>query len=72
MDALKLYGAATSGIVSVIKWRKKFLEEFQQPLQVMKARALFNTLPPEIKTAMQKADPKQYAELTERLRQERK
>lgn len=69
MDALKLYGAATAGIVSVIKWRRKFLQEFQQPLQMMKVRALFNTLPPEIKAAMQQADPKQYAELTERLRQ---
>lgn len=70
MDGLKLYGAAVAGITRVLKWRKEFTAEFQAPMQVRKARATFKTLPPMVKEAMQKADPKQYAELVERLQRE--
>ena len=70
MDGLRLYGAAVDGITQVLKWRKQFLLEFQAPMQIRKARATFNTLPPMVKEAMQKADPKQYAELVERLQRE--
>lgn len=69
MDALRLYGAATEGITAVIKWRTEFMSEFGAPLQMMKARALFKTLPPQVKQAMQQADPEQYAQLLEKLQQ---
>ena len=67
MDAQKIANATLQAAAIYRKWRADFLAQMKEAMTAQDTKAKFAALPPELKEAMEKADPEAYKQLTDEL-----
>jgi len=67
MDLMEMHNVAADATAKYMDWKQKFLAQWQARAQAGQLGAMFASLPPALKYAMQIADEKKYAQLASAL-----
>jgi hypothetical protein len=64
-----MYSAASTGVTRYAQWKQKFLQQWLASVQAGQVKAMFASLPPQLKEAMMLADRAMYDRLAASMSQ---